>query len=120
MKQLLYIRVIKYVYITFLLYSSLFLFIHDTYNAFWRISVISVNKMMTAIRINDSVIYDLSYVINFDTYHLFYTNMAIKNIRIHLYSYIIYDLSYVMDFDTCHFIYISFQLKMYEYIYTAT
>ena len=107
-------------HITFLLYLSLFLFIYYTYNVFWRISVISVNKMMTAIRINDSVIYDLSYVINFDTYHLFYTNMAIKNIRIHLYSYIIYDLSYVMDFDTCHFIYISFQLKMYEYIYTAT
>ena len=77
--------------------------------------------MMTAIRINDSVIYDLSYVIDFDNYNLFYINMAIKNIRIHLYSYIIYDLSYVMDFDTCHLFYISMPIKnarmhLYGYI----
>ena len=41
-----------------------------------------------AIRNNDSVIYDLSYVMDFDTSHLFYINMSIKNARIHLYGYI--------------------------------
>ena len=40
------------------------------------------------IRNNDSVIYDLSYVMDFDTSHLFYISMPIKNARIHLYGYI--------------------------------
>ena len=74
-----------------------------------------------AIKNNDSVIYDLSYVMDCDTSHLLYINMSIKNIRIHLYSYIIYDLSYVMDFDTCHLFYISTPIKnarmhLYGYI----
>ena len=64
-----------------------------------------------AIKNNDSVIYNLSYVMNFDTYHLFYINMSIRNIRIHLYSHIIYDLSYVMDFDTSHLFYINMSIK---------
>ena len=34
------------------------------------------------------IIYDLSYVMDFDTSHLFYINMSIKNARIHLYGYI--------------------------------
>ena len=67
--------------------------------------------MMTAIKINDSVIDDLSYVMNFDIYHLFYINMSIKNVRTHLYGYIIYDLSYVMDFDTSHLFYMNMSIK---------
>ena len=78
--------------------------------------------MMKAIKINDSVFYDLSYVLNLDTYHLFYINMSIKNVRTHLYGYIIYDLSYVMDFDTSHLFYINMSIKnarihLYGFIY---
>ena len=40
-----------------------------------------------AIKNNDSVIYDLSYVMEFDTSHLFYINMSIKNASINLYGF---------------------------------
>ena len=104
------------IHITYLLYSFLFPFIHYTYNVFWRISVISVNKMMTVIKINDSVIYDLSYVMNFDTYHLFYINMSIKNN-----DSVIYDLTYVINMPHISRIKegmtINMIIRIYMYIY---
>ena len=74
-------------------------------------SVISVNKMMKAIKINASVLYDLSYVVNFDTQHLlFYINMPIKNN-----DSVIYDLSYVMNFDRYHLFYVNIWHKYAVY-----
>ena len=72
--------------------------------------MISVNKMMTAIIINDSVLYDLSYVMNFDTHHLFYINMPIKNN-----DSVIYDLSYVMNFDRYHLFFVNIWHKYAVY-----